>query len=143
MSIGHYPCDCAQLNVTCGHANCMSGTHVKHDNIPVKIDGVEVGRANVRVFDDHIEVDVLEMVDGWTGYEYLRTYKRGAWQNVSMAFLKDFGDDPFIGEMIFLVMDRHFRPWLYPKVSPFPQFELFPRWTRFRRSKWIRWIGRR
>ncbi len=61
MSIGHYPCDCAQLNVTCGHANCMSGTHVKHDNIPVKIDGVEVGRANVRVFDDHIEVDVLEM----------------------------------------------------------------------------------
>ena len=22
MSIGHYPCDCAQLDVTCGHANC-------------------------------------------------------------------------------------------------------------------------
>lgn len=73
------------------------------------------------------------LVDGWTGYEYLRAYKRGAWQNVSMAFLKDFGDDPFIGEMIFMVMDRHFRPWLYPKVPPFPQFELFPRWTRFRR----------
>lgn len=82
------------------------------------------------------------LVDGWTGYEYLRAYKRGAWQNVSMAFLKDFGDDPFIGEMIFMVMDRHFRPWLYPRVPPFPQFELFPRWTRFRRSKWIRWIRR-
>lgn len=45
----------------------MSGTHVKHDNVPVKIDGVEVGRANVRVFYDHIEVDIIETTSSLKG----------------------------------------------------------------------------
>lgn len=45
----------------------MSGTHVKHDNVPVTIDGVEVGRANVRVFYDHIEVDVIETMIPFKG----------------------------------------------------------------------------
>lgn len=57
------------------------------------------------------------------------TMKIGAIQTVSMDLLEDSAID--VMPLIMRSMDRFFRPWLYPKVTPWPQWEPFPRWTRF------------
>lgn len=44
-----------------------------------------------------------------------------------------FLDSAFsLEDAMFTMFDRMVRPWAYFKTIPFPQFDLFPRWTRFR-----------
>lgn len=59
------------------------------------------------------------------------TMKIGAVQTVSRAVLQDSAID--VESMVMHHMDRFFRPWLYPKLTPWPGFDPFPRWTRFAR----------
>lgn len=66
----------------------------------------------------------------------MRAYHYASWLPVSTQFVDHFGNDRYFNQILFRAMDRHFRPWLYPKPIPFPAFDLFPRWTRFMR--WVR-----
>lgn len=65
--------------------------------------------------------------------------KIGGWVPMSREMLEDVGPEPDIVERhMARALDRHFRPWLYPRVSPFPAITLFPRWDRF-----VAWLRRR
>jgi hypothetical protein len=76
---------------------------------------------------------------GSTMFEYdvtsFRATQRGVDRKYAgiMQVSNDVLDDVAMSldRLVFFGLDRHMRPWLYPRITPFPAIVLFPRWDRF------------
>lgn len=64
-------------------------------------------------------------------------YKIGGWLPVTNELLED-ASSLSVEDMALHLLDRHFRPWLYPDRYEWPMIEPFPRAARF-----LVWFRRR
>lgn len=92
----------------------------------------------VEVEEYHIDLFARNMIG-------VRVLQRGVEQKWGyfLPMNREFYEDQLdnLDRLIFRMADKGMRPWLYPKVTPFPHFDLFPRWTKI--ETWWRNLTKR